>query len=249
MCWVCVRMWKVRDAVNPSNHGCYCDFSLQLWLFYLGCVFHTLVFLFKPEPFFQYFSWTPYFGLQKRAPNLCRKWQLKQMRSSAEKSLEAELLENLCSVAGQLTPQSQHSRGRGRWISKFQASLVYRTISRTARATQRNPVSKNKTPSPNPKRAALRAPCGCLSSLWLVPGPLKVEAVIELLRTTLWHCHCNKNSRAKTSTGSKSQKESVTWSWQRNSRKRRTDGPLSTTRSRSRLRLLWPPPPLPRRPR
>jgi hypothetical protein len=29
------------------------------------------------------------------------------------------------------------------WISEFEASLVYRVSSRTARATQRNPVSKN----------------------------------------------------------------------------------------------------------
>jgi hypothetical protein len=34
--------------------------------------------------------------------------------------------------------------GRGRWISEFKASLIYRVSSRTARATQRNPVSKNK---------------------------------------------------------------------------------------------------------
>jgi hypothetical protein len=34
--------------------------------------------------------------------------------------------------------------GRGRQISEFQASLVYKVSSRTARATQRNPVSKNK---------------------------------------------------------------------------------------------------------
>jgi hypothetical protein len=34
--------------------------------------------------------------------------------------------------------------GRGRWISEFQASLVYRVSSRTARATKRNPVSKKK---------------------------------------------------------------------------------------------------------
>jgi hypothetical protein len=34
--------------------------------------------------------------------------------------------------------------GRRRWISEFQASLVYRVSSRTARATQRNPVLKNK---------------------------------------------------------------------------------------------------------
>jgi hypothetical protein len=34
--------------------------------------------------------------------------------------------------------------GRGRWISEFEASLVYRVSSRTAMVTQRNPVSKNK---------------------------------------------------------------------------------------------------------
>jgi hypothetical protein len=34
--------------------------------------------------------------------------------------------------------------GRGRWISEFEAGLVYRVSSRTARATQKNPVSKNK---------------------------------------------------------------------------------------------------------
>jgi hypothetical protein len=36
--------------------------------------------------------------------------------------------------------------GRGRLISEFKASLVYRVSSRTAsRAIKRNPVSKNKT--------------------------------------------------------------------------------------------------------
>jgi hypothetical protein len=35
--------------------------------------------------------------------------------------------------------------GRGRRIFEFEASLVYRVSSRTARATQRNPVSKTKT--------------------------------------------------------------------------------------------------------
>jgi hypothetical protein len=34
--------------------------------------------------------------------------------------------------------------GRGRRISEFEASLVYKVSSRTARATQRNPVSKSK---------------------------------------------------------------------------------------------------------
>jgi hypothetical protein len=33
--------------------------------------------------------------------------------------------------------------GRGRWISEFEASLVYKVSSRTARATQKNPASKN----------------------------------------------------------------------------------------------------------
>jgi hypothetical protein len=32
--------------------------------------------------------------------------------------------------------------GRGKQISEFEASLVYRVSSRTARATQRNPVSQ-----------------------------------------------------------------------------------------------------------
>jgi hypothetical protein len=35
---------------------------------------------------------------------------------------------------------------RGRWISEFEASLVYRVSSRTAWATQRNPGSKNQKP-------------------------------------------------------------------------------------------------------
>ena len=37
------------------------------------------------------------------------------------------------------------STGRGRQISEFDASLVYKVSSRTARATQRNPVSKKQT--------------------------------------------------------------------------------------------------------
>jgi hypothetical protein len=39
--------------------------------------------------------------------------------------------------------------GRGRRISEFQASLVYRVNSRTARAIQRNPVSKKQTNKKN----------------------------------------------------------------------------------------------------
>jgi hypothetical protein len=35
--------------------------------------------------------------------------------------------------------------GRGRRISEFEASLLYKVSSRTARAIQRNPVLENKT--------------------------------------------------------------------------------------------------------
>ena len=34
--------------------------------------------------------------------------------------------------------------GRGRWICELEASLVYRVSSRTARATEGNPVLKTK---------------------------------------------------------------------------------------------------------
>jgi hypothetical protein len=38
--------------------------------------------------------------------------------------------------------------GRGRQVSEFEASLVYNVSSRTARATQRNPVLKKTKPKP-----------------------------------------------------------------------------------------------------
>jgi hypothetical protein len=40
-------------------------------------------------------------------------------------------------------------RGRGRLISEFEASLVYKVSSRTARAIQRNPVSKKQKTKQN----------------------------------------------------------------------------------------------------
>jgi hypothetical protein len=40
--------------------------------------------------------------------------------------------------------------GRGRQIFEFEASLVYKVSSRTARAIQRNPVSKKQTNKKNP---------------------------------------------------------------------------------------------------
>jgi hypothetical protein len=40
--------------------------------------------------------------------------------------------------------ESQHLGSRGRQISEFEASLVYRVRSRTAKDTQSNPVLKKK---------------------------------------------------------------------------------------------------------
>jgi hypothetical protein len=39
--------------------------------------------------------------------------------------------------------------GRDRWISEFEASLVYKVSSRTAKTIQRHPVLKNKKPKSN----------------------------------------------------------------------------------------------------
>jgi hypothetical protein len=50
--------------------------------------------------------------------------------------------------------------GRGRWISEFEASLVYKVSSRTARAIQRNPVSKNQKTSVFQGAAVIRNVCG-----------------------------------------------------------------------------------------
>jgi hypothetical protein len=41
--------------------------------------------------------------------------------------------------------------GRGRWISEFKATVVYKVSSRTARAIQRNPVSKKTKQKTPPK--------------------------------------------------------------------------------------------------
>jgi hypothetical protein len=41
---------------------------------------------------------------------------------------------------------------RGRWISEFEASLVYKVSSRTPRDIWRNPVSKNQNNQNKPKQ-------------------------------------------------------------------------------------------------
>jgi hypothetical protein len=50
-------------------------------------------------------------------------------------------------------------RGRGRRISEFEASLVYKVSFRTARATQRNPVSKKQKTKNKKKNKKQKKPC------------------------------------------------------------------------------------------
>jgi hypothetical protein len=50
-------------------------------------------------------------------------------------------------VAHAFNPSTQEAEGR--WISEFEASLVYKVSYRTARAIQRNPVSKNQNNNNN----------------------------------------------------------------------------------------------------
>ena len=52
-------------------------------------------------------------------------------------------------VAQVFNPSTLEAEARGRRISEFGASLVYKVDSRTARATQGNHVSKNKTKQTN----------------------------------------------------------------------------------------------------
>jgi hypothetical protein len=54
--------------------------------------------------------------------------------------------------------------GRGRRISEFEASLVYKVSFRTARAIQRNPVSKNKKKT---KKKKEHTPV--MSPAWFMP--------------------------------------------------------------------------------
>jgi CRISPR/Cas system CSM-associated protein Csm4 (group 5 of RAMP superfamily) len=72
--------------------------------------------------------------------------------------------------------------GRGRQISEFEASLVYKVSSRTARAIQRNPVSKNhknktkqnknKNKNKKTEKKTCLFICVCIfMNLWCLKGP------------------------------------------------------------------------------
>jgi hypothetical protein len=55
--------------------------------------------------------------------------------------------------------------GRGRQISEFEASLVYKVSSRTARVIQRNPVSKKQKKTKKTKKPPLQTPAWVLSAM------------------------------------------------------------------------------------
>jgi hypothetical protein len=57
---------------------------------------------------------------------------------------------------------------RDRWISEFEASLVFRESSRTARATQRNPVAKHKKTNKKQEKKGKEEKKG-KSALFLLP--------------------------------------------------------------------------------
>jgi hypothetical protein len=60
---------------------------------------------------------------------------------------------------------SQHLGGRGRWISEFEASLVYRVSFRTARATQKIPVlKKTKTKTKTNKKQKTKKQKGWMAT-------------------------------------------------------------------------------------
>jgi hypothetical protein len=111
------------------------------------------------------------FSHQKRASALitegckppCGYWELnsgpleeQSMLLTTESSLQPyyHAFKNIIHKAGMVahafSPSTRESEAGGFLSSK--ASLVYRVSSRTARATQRNPVSKNKTKKPNKQK-------------------------------------------------------------------------------------------------
>jgi hypothetical protein len=67
--------------------------------------------------------------------------------------------------------------GRGKQISEFEASLVYRVSSRTARATQRNPVSKTNKQTKNPNKQKKNPECLALIILPCLTPCLAVFSV------------------------------------------------------------------------
>jgi hypothetical protein len=86
--------------------------------------------------------------------------------------------------------------GRGRRISEFEASLVYKVSSRTARAIQRNPVSKTNKQTKNKKQKRVA----------LVIVSLHSNKSLTKTTPKLFFCHTSLASRV-------SQEGSSGWHW------------------------------------
>jgi hypothetical protein len=74
--------------------------------------------------------------------------------------------------------------GRGRRISEFEASLIYKVSSRTARAIQRNPVSKtkqNKTKQKNKNKNKKKSICCCCGAGAMAQRLRALTALLEVL--------------------------------------------------------------------
>jgi hypothetical protein len=72
--------------------------------------------------------------------------------------------------------------GRGRQISEFEANLVYRVSSRTARATQKNPVSEK----PKEKKKGVILPLLCIRTYEFCNKRKGYRAWIVFLKNTNW---------------------------------------------------------------
>jgi hypothetical protein len=93
--------------------------------------------------------------------------------------------------------------GRGRWISEFEASLVYKVSFRTARATQRNPVSKNQKTKTKTKTNKQKNPTTTTTTKKKNPVPKKQNKQKNLLSSLA--------SQAKSYTGIPEQLTSQIW--------------------------------------
>jgi hypothetical protein len=94
-------------------------------------------------------------------------------------------------------------RGRGRRISEFEASLVYKVSSRTARATQRNPVWKKQNKRKTGHLGTLFMSCSHVQgpsadvmravniSIWFYGQRNNLKSLSIPLRNAVWTSLCH----------------------------------------------------------